>query len=296
MNMPSAINSSWSLAAGVAVGAAAGLCASRALFRAGGERWGVGQAARGNRRVVVAVSGTLQDGFPLRKNLDAPDGAAVFLGWALVRGVRLHLDPKPRGCREHVPPGAGAQNVNPAAVCTGDSQDANIYACYAVTEGAALKALLGEPRGLGMTPDTVLADLNASETSQDLAAMLRVAAVDEFGAGADVSRAALLTVVAHCVPPGAVPLPPLYTKKDGTRVTSFAPSLEAFAGKKQGEEGHAAGLQQALRKAQERAGNQSEDSCYGVSPGTLRLNKPITLGALRDLGARARGLELGAWF
>jgi hypothetical protein len=36
-----------------------------------------------------------------------------------------------------------------------------VYACFAVSEGAALRALLGEPRMLGMTPDTALVDLDA---------------------------------------------------------------------------------------------------------------------------------------
>jgi len=72
------------------------------------------------RRVLVLVSGTLQDGFPLRRNLDAPGAPAEFVGWALVRGVKMYLDPKPRGCREWVDPESGErQRVNPALVCTG---------------------------------------------------------------------------------------------------------------------------------------------------------------------------------
>jgi len=75
---------------------------------------------------------------------------------------------------------------------------------------------LGEPRMLGMAPDCVLVDLAAEETSPALAAMLRreagawwVANAAGLGGGAravDSDRAALLTVVAHRTPRGAVPV------------------------------------------------------------------------------------------
>ena len=87
----------------------------------------------------------------------------------------------------------------------GDSEDANVYACFAVSESAALGALLGEPRMLGMTPDTALVDLNAEETTPALASMLRReaaawwrGAASSLGGGVravDGDRAALLTVV-----------------------------------------------------------------------------------------------------
>lgn len=78
-------------------------------------------AAARNSRVLVLVSGTLQDGFPLRANLDSPGAPAEFVGWALVRGVKMYLDPKPEGCREWVDPrvNGAQQRVNPALVCTG---------------------------------------------------------------------------------------------------------------------------------------------------------------------------------
>ena len=46
----------------------------------------------------------------------------------------------------------------------------------------------------------------------------------------DSGRCAMLTVVAHKVPHGAVPVDPLYVKDDGTKVTSFAPCLKHFSG------------------------------------------------------------------
>ena len=98
--------------AAIAVGAAAALSLS---YLAHG--W---YRSRRSPRVLVLVSGTLQDGFPLRRNLDAPGAPAKFVGWALVRGVKMYLDPKPRGCREWVDPESGErQRVNPALVCTG---------------------------------------------------------------------------------------------------------------------------------------------------------------------------------
>ena len=48
-----------------------------------------------------------------------------------------------------------------------------MYACYAVSESACLRALLGEPRMLGMTPDTALVDLNAEETGAKLRDFLK---------------------------------------------------------------------------------------------------------------------------
>ena len=68
-------------------------------------------------RCILAVSGTLQEGFPLRKNLDAPGKPAVHLGSGLVRGVRSYLDVKERGCREF------GNAPNPACVVTGDAAE-----------------------------------------------------------------------------------------------------------------------------------------------------------------------------
>src|SRR5262245_16688676 len=52
----------------------------------------------GSDFVIVAVSGTLEEGFPLRPNLDFVSPLervdAVFLGHALIRGLRAHLDMK----------------------------------------------------------------------------------------------------------------------------------------------------------------------------------------------------------
>ena len=126
-------------------------------------------------RCLLAVSGTLQEGFELRKNLDYPGAPAVFIGDAVVRGVKAHLDVKDPGCREYAAPPSRAR-VNPACVVTGDRADANLYAVYLVDERAVLRALIGEPRYLSIAPDSVRVDLASSHTSDSVKALLRAAA------------------------------------------------------------------------------------------------------------------------
>jgi hypothetical protein len=179
-----------------------------------------------------------------------------------------------------------------------------VYACFAVSESAALRALLGEPRCLGMTPDTVLVDLDARETTPALAATLRALAAASAACGghvrsspaaaaAPITRAALLTVVAHAPPHGAVSVPPLYVKEDGTRVTTFAECLYAFA-----KTGGGGGLEAAARAAQKAAREVGGGSLrYGADPETPRINFAMDAGALRaalrkaeeETGARPRG-------
>ena len=93
----------------------------------------------GALRALLAVSGTLQEGFELRKNLDYPGAPAVFIGDAVVRGVKAHLDIKDPGCREYAAPPSRAR-VNPACVVTGDRADANLYAVYLVDERGVARA------------------------------------------------------------------------------------------------------------------------------------------------------------
>lgn len=73
----------------------------------------------GSDMVMVAVSGTLEEGFPLRPNLDYVSPLervdAVFLGRALIRGLRAHLDMKDPNSREYKAP-PDANPVNPALV------------------------------------------------------------------------------------------------------------------------------------------------------------------------------------
>ena len=196
--------------------------------------------------VIVAVSGTIQDGFELRKNIDyrpvSYDGndneegivEAVFLGWAVVRGVRMYLDVKEATSREYDP--EVPHRVNPAMVLTGDANDANRYALYAVDERACLEALLGEPRMLTMTPDSVRIDLNDPLTSHEVSSLARAMMRVSFGRNDTSSVAyrtdqcAVLAVVACYKLQTFVPAPPFTVREDGTRITSFQESLALFAG------------------------------------------------------------------
>ena len=97
----------------------------------------------------------------------------------------------------------------------------------------------------------------------------------------DEDRVAMLTVVAHKVPAGAVPVEPAYVKDDGTRVTSFAPCLKRFGGGFElGTRAHELGLEEAIRKWQRRMeGNGTRgDALYGAAPETFRMNYAVTAG------------------
>eukprot|EP01050_Picozoa_sp_SAG11_P017342 SAG11_NODE_2490_length_3294_cov_3.906416_3_plen_136_part_00 len=50
--------------------------------------------------VAFAITGTLQEGFWLRQNLDHGGVPARFVGWALCRGLKAYLDVKEPGSRE----------------------------------------------------------------------------------------------------------------------------------------------------------------------------------------------------
>eukprot|EP00425_Heterocapsa_triquetra_P014177 CAMPEP_0195138134 /NCGR_PEP_ID=MMETSP0448-20130528/157206_1 /TAXON_ID=66468 /ORGANISM="Heterocapsa triquestra, Strain CCMP 448" /LENGTH=88 /DNA_ID=CAMNT_0040176391 /DNA_START=32 /DNA_END=294 /DNA_ORIENTATION=+ len=81
------------LAVGAAAALAVGLVARRAL-----KQWAKDQ----HRRVLVAVSGTIQDGFELRKNINftapgEPTVEALFIGNAVMRGVKMFFDIKDTG-------------------------------------------------------------------------------------------------------------------------------------------------------------------------------------------------------
>lgn len=121
--------------------------------------------------VLIAVSGTLEEGFELRKNMDyrpfGNDGPgrvnATFLGKALVRGYKSYLDIKDPTWREYKPGGDALKTVNPAVVPTGCDEHANRYAIYAIDSRQAIIALAGEPRFLSIAPDMGLVDLRAAD-------------------------------------------------------------------------------------------------------------------------------------
>ena len=198
-------------------------------------------------RCLLAVSGTLQEGFELRKNLDYPGAPAVFIGDAVVRGVKAHLDVKDPGCREYAAPPSRAR-VNPACVVTGDRADANLYAVYLVDERAVLRALIGEPRYLSIAPDSVRVDLASSHTSDSVKALLRAAArrLDPSSA-APPEEACILTVLSTYAAPSLVPLPKALAS--GT-LSSFPSGLAAFAGVDEARVREAGVADAALRAAE----------------------------------------------
>jgi hypothetical protein len=181
-----------------------------------------------SKRRLLAVSGTLQDGFALRKNLDGENEGdeAIFIGHALVRGVKMYFDVKPEGCREHV--GGGERpKLNPCLVPTNDWNDGNVYHVFAVTEEALVEALANEPRYLGIAPDVAKVDLRAKETSESV----RVAA----GGCVDINDenrryGVMLTVVAYGIPGARAVEAKGYVKDDGCRVTTFAECSAASFG------------------------------------------------------------------
>ena len=206
--------------------AAAALAALELLRRAYARR-----VKHGAGRLLVAVSGTIQDGFELRPNIDwRGDGTcvhALFVGYGVARGAKMYLDVKDvdtsREYDPHTP-----HRVNPAMVLTGDPLDANQYAVYLVDERACVNALLGEPRLLTMAPDALRIDLDDPHTSPSLRSIARQMITEE--GKSNMTTCAVLSVVACYTPRHFVPAPPVEIRPDGTRLTSFRPSLAAFAG------------------------------------------------------------------
>jgi hypothetical protein len=262
-------------------------------------------------RIIVAVSGTIQDGFELRKNIDyrAPCGAtveAVLIGYGIVRGVKMYFDIKDRECREYDP--TTPHRVNPAMVLTGDPRDANQYALYLVDERACLNALLGEPRFLTMTPDTVRLDLNDPQTSPEVTALARTIIAHDGKANTDTC--AVLAVVPCFHSKHFVPAPSVEIREDGTRLTSFRASLAAFAGLKTGastpEPGTSAwneAVENAISVAREHTASEAPDTSlhvanegdtlYGTTSQMARISRRLSTAEFNDL-AREAGLTLRA--
>jgi hypothetical protein len=255
--------------------------------------------------VLVAVSGTLQEGFPLRPNLDFVSPAervnAVFVGNALIRGLKAHLDIKDEGSREFKPASEGRNPVNPAMVATGDRNDANIYAVYLVDRRQAVKALLNEPRFLSMTPDLAMVDLHAEETSPRTRAII-LQAIQEDPKAQSKEYATILTVVSTWRSCHFVPSPVLYTKSDGTRVTDFPNSLARFAGvtdqlRSEKPDAYNGAVESAVRAAVAATAGCTtasplpapvDPAWYGSSKGIKRMIQPYTACEFSELSARAQ--------
>jgi len=286
-------------------GAAVGLAAC------GLVQYALRRKAPASRRVLVAVSGTIQDGFELRKNIDykeegEPTIKAVFIGYGVVRGVKMYFDVKDEGCREYDP--KVPHRVNPAMVLTGDRNDANQYALYLVDERACLNALLGEPRLLTMVPDAVRIELDDPATSPEVAALAR--AIIARDGKSETRNCAVLAVVPCYRPKHFVPAPPMEVRGDGTRLTSFRASLASFAGlAANGPEPGSAEWNGAVARAlaarrKEIASGPStsnggeaaapaDDSLYGTSPSCARLSRRMTAAEF-DAVATQAGLAVRA--
>lgn len=243
-----------------------------------------------HKRVLVAVSGTIQDGFELRKNIDfkaegEPTVEALLIGHAVVRGVKMFFDIKDDKCREFDP--TLPHRVNPAMVLTGCRTDANQYALYLVDERACLNALLGEPRLLTMVPDAVRIDLDDKDTSPEVAALAR-AFIAKDGK-ANTKQCAVLAVVPCYASRHFVAAPPMERRTDGTSLTSFRASLAAFAGLPPSAEPGTgewnAAVAKALKAQRESiaasggalpALARSDDSLYGTDCSTARLSRRLS--------------------
>ena len=194
----------------------------------------------GTKFVLVAVSGTLEEGFPLRPNLDFltevnegnPAVLGIFLGHALVRGVRAFLDIKDSNSREFK--ATPFNPINPALVASGNNNDANISSLYLVDRRQAARALLREPRYLSMVPDLAKVDIHAAETDPDVRNFILQAIQEDTTllGPKNMNQVTLLQVISTWKSCHFVPSPVLYTKPapDGARVTDFPNSLAAFAG------------------------------------------------------------------
>ena len=286
-----------------ATAALGGLGLVRAL-----KRWARDQ----HKRVLVAVSGTIQDGFELRKNIDfkapgEPTVEAVLVGSAVMRGVKMFLDIKDTGCREYDE--KTPHRINPAMVLTGKWQDANQYAIYLVDERACLNALLGEPRLLTMVPDALRVDLDDKATSPSVASLARVFIAKD--GKSNTKQCAVLSVVPCYQPAHFVPAPPMEARQDGTKLTSFRASLAAFAGIKDAEPGSAewnGAVAKALAVEREsiagKAGSSGsgsscllveqgdrDDRLYGTDPSTCRLSRRLSAEEFNE-ACKAANLDL----
>lgn len=185
--------------------------------------------------VLLAVSGTLEEGFELRRNLDyrpSDDDAssvnATFLGKALVRGYKSFLDIKNPTWREYKGE-KELKTVNPAMVPTGCDEHANRYSIYAVDSRQAINALAGEPRFLSIAPDMGLADLTAADdlTFPDIKKLVGAFANNYHLSGVEhpkLDRVAFLTVTSTWLKSTFVPNGVIRQDSDGI-ITDFAESI-----------------------------------------------------------------------
>lgn len=192
--------------------------------------------------LAIGVSGGLQDGFPDHVKMDYVSSAknkshrqedsvpAVFVGRAMVRGVKAYLDVMQEGWRQYTPKESGTQPlINSVNIVSGCHEHANQYWIYLVDTRQALAILNNEPRFLSITPDTALIDLQSNETD-DTVRQFALHEIQKQGPQKDRTKVALPIVVATWYNADSfVPSPPIRTHADGTNVTNFPESLALWA-------------------------------------------------------------------
>jgi len=184
--------------------------------------------------LIIGVSGSLQDGFPLHTNLDYRPGEldeskGIFIGKALVRGYKAYLDVMQDGWRQYSPE-PKQPLINSNVFASGCYEHANEYWLYFVDARQLFSVLANEPRFLSITPDTGLIDLAAEETDdivRDLLTMEIRKQVDKTNL--DHVAVPLVTAVWYNFE-SHVPSPPIRVKEDGTQITNYADSLALWAG------------------------------------------------------------------
>jgi len=192
--------------------------------------------------MLLALSGTLEDGFELRGNLDFwPNRAttkdnvgrinATFLGKALVRGYKAYLDIKNPTWREYKDAPAIA-TVNPAIFPSGCDEHANQYTVWLVDARQLINALAGEPRFLSICPDMGLADLTSNFTTASVVALSRQFINNDALtlAPKNMDKIAFLTVTSTYRKSTMIPSPVIETLADGTMVTDWARSVGLWSG------------------------------------------------------------------
>lgn len=208
---------------------------------------------------ILGVSGTLQDGFPLRPRLDWRDphnsthiiAPALFLGTGLVRGYKAYLDIKDESSREYISRFGAAGEENPPQIPnavvlpTGCGNDANLYHIFAVPEPVLLQVLMHEPRFLSISSDTGLVELDDSLTSEQMRRLVRMEqerigfpsqgsgrkdCLNDPVRGYQASIAIALVTGVYFNAASYIESPPIEVREDGTRLYSYDGGLLRWMG------------------------------------------------------------------
>jgi len=188
---------------------------------------------------LLAVSGTLQDGYTLRKNLDyfSKDGEittrAILLGKAFVRGYKSYLDVMEPDYRQYVPHGKEEEEsltVNPNTFATGCHEHANEYYAYLVDSRQVFSILMGEPRFLSITPDTGLVELKHSSPLVQAISRHEILSSPGDQKTKNMHKIAIPLVTAVWFQSTSLVESPVVKEIDGAQVTNFEESLASWSG------------------------------------------------------------------